>query len=263
MNSIDVILQLTKGLDHPCPPEGAKLLSAYYALTLEKGKELAAHALEIEDQDTCSVLLLNLALLVPGSLAEIYPQILHRDLFEWEKLFLGAGPDICEAIVQRLKREQDGTKKLLYIEALAWAGTEFAQQILAEMTSQTIQVGSEKILTEEIIPCAGWELTEDGERRDLYFQESCALEFVETPHSNFHTESCPWCGQRLLLPFRFDLSDPRLAFLDMEGNQLHIATCANCVNLSAIYMHLDTHGKAKWSTSNTRPDIVRDDYGPV
>jgi len=113
MNPSDTINKMTKGLNYPRENEAChQLITAYYELTQEQGKDLAAYAVKLDNRDTCSVILLNLALLIPGSLAGIHRQLLDStSLFEWPAHFFQADPIISEELADRLSREKDVRRK--------------------------------------------------------------------------------------------------------------------------------------------------------
>src|SRR5260370_9186673 len=90
---------------------------------------------------------------------------------------------------------------------------------------------------------AGWELTEDGQRRFLYHPECYELLpwngeetalpsgpiFVYTPTE----EICPSCSRKQHNLFTIDLRDPRLRFLDTSREQVCVPICPFCVDFDA------------------------------
>ena len=115
---------------------------------------------------------------------------------------------------------------------------------------------------------AGWELTFDGTRRDL-FHAQC-YEFMATgaatrdaisgPVTVFtHTEErCRWCGRHLTILVDCDLRDPRLTFLDEQRERLCIPMCLNCsLQDERIFSDLDPYSVARWSdASGKRPEYL-------
>lgn len=258
MNPIDTIKSMTHGLEYPRDEEsGRHLVSAYYDLTLEQAKDLASGAVRFEDPATSSVLLLNLALLVPGSVAAVQRQLLDRELFNWAAHFYQADLEICEELAGRLQRETDGLKKYNLVEALAWAGGETAQKILWEHAHDPLLFVSDRWTeVKDVIPTAGWELTQAGKRRDLFFTGSYTLQFVKRQGPEGAADHCPWCSRPLQTPFQLDMSDPRLHFLGLADQEIQVATCFNCVQFAPLWMDSDTRGRASWSPANVRPDTL-------
>ncbi len=259
MDSVDIIKKLTQGRDYPRYAEGGdKLISAYYALPLQEGKELAKYALNLEDNNTRRAILTNLAFLVPGSLSDIHIEILERELDHSGKLFMSASDEVCHQVVHKLDQEPDPKRRLDLTQALAWIGSIKAQEKLAELAHTPIDLPGRIIKNiEEIIPVAGWELTSDGKRRNLYYSESYSLNFIDTESLEYLEENCPWCKRPLFVPFDFKISDPRLEFLGLQGDSLRISTCINCAEYSSIFTKVDTQGLSQWSKLNVRPDYLR------
>lgn len=254
MDALSTIIRLTRGTSYPRDEQGARdLVDAYYRFSLEEGKFLAMHALKQEDRDTCSVLLLNLALLVPGALSDVYPEIIDRDLFLWGPHFYNAPQEICEELAKRLKCETDQRKCAQWVEALAWAGSDFAQKKLAEAVHENQEY-------RDLIPVAGWELTADGRRRDLFFHESYELILDETTGSDFLSTSCRWCREPLLVPFDLDLSGQRFEDFGITRKTLRIAVCGKCIAFQPIYQKINASGEPGWHPFNQKPEYPLDEY---
>jgi hypothetical protein len=255
MNSVDTIIRLTRGASFPHDEQESQiLLSAYETLTVEEGKELAAYAINVSDSDTRETMFMNLGLLIPGALDDIYPKILEQKPHDWERMLKYARPEISEQIAAALQRETDQEKRGELISALAWIGDECAQTRLAGIAHEPAQSWSDRELqVQDIIPIAGWELTEDGKRRDLFYAESYELESVASSNPGQPVEHCPWCAKPLVGLFDFPLSDTRLHFLELKRDRIRISTCSNCVQFSPIFMDINSAGATTWSPLNIKP----------
>jgi hypothetical protein len=115
---------------------------------------------------------------------------------------------------------------------------------------------------------AGWELTADRNRRDLYLPtayESVRLDADEQARVHgseltLHEPSevrCSWCGRQLITLLRLDLRDQRLAFVTQYGSMLRIAICPWCSTYTTLFTNVDLEGASSWSDANEeRPAIL-------
>ncbi len=256
MYSINVIKSLTNGINFPRDEEDrAELIQAYYDLTLPDARALADYALQVKDADTGDVILQNLALLVPGSLDQVpVPDLLDRHIFEGEHVFLCARPEVRDAIIARIDQGDDLDH---WVKALAWVGDEPSQRKLVELLFSGERFSDQEIREmANSISAAGWEISAQGKKRELFYREQFDLIGEETDTPQTIDARCPWCGQILFTPFRFDLTDPRLSFLHLPWKQLHIAACFHCLDFTPLYWEITADGQAAWSTHNVRPDFL-------
>jgi hypothetical protein len=151
---------------------------------------------------------------------------------------------------------------------LASIGDEVVQQTFQRWRSSTSAWHPD--LTRE----AGWELTPEGGRRDLYHQDcyplipvdGTALDSIPGPVGVItpHEERCGWCGRQLVTLFDIDLQDPRLQFLaprrsqlpSPEWRRLRIAMCARCTCFGTVLTDVDGEGGSHWSRLNVRPHYI-------
>jgi hypothetical protein len=258
MGSIDIIKELTCGFNYPRYDEGGdKLISAYYALSHDEGKELAKYAIKLKDEKTRWVILKNLNFLVPGSLLDLHMEILESDLIDSPEFFINASDVVCHQVIRKLEQTTDPNQKINLIYILAWIGSTKAQRELRELAQTSIELTWGTVKIKDLIPVAGWELTGDGKRRDLFYSKSYCLDFVETKRLEFLTEKCPWCKRSLFVPFDFNLLDSQIKFLEFQGTTLRIPTCINCVEYSPIFIRFDMQGLCQWSHLNIKPDHLR------
>jgi hypothetical protein len=108
---------------------------------------------------------------------------------------------------------------------------------------------------------AGWELTQDGKRRNLCFPQCYELipreertdgRDVDPVRVMLSREDrCGSCGRHLFTLFEYNLHDPRLAFLNLRGEQLRVAMCPTDTSLGErVFTEVDTFGKSAWSNEN-------------
>lgn len=259
----------------------------YRSMTAREGRALALTAFERFDagsvrsqtEYTPHEILGNLAKNVPGSLAGLYQDIIERELY-WDDgvTFREADPATRDLLLSLLENESLASfirEEILC--ALAWIDDETVlttfqrwQQTPPSWTPAYGRMAPFQIFTQY----AGWELSPDGQRRDLCHQSCYELVPIEqiptdsasSPLNVFAPtdERCHWCGRPLVALFDCDLRDKRLAFLDKEREWLRILACPNCsVQDSRIITDIDASGNAHWSKANGEADqyLDRDLYG--
>ena len=111
---------------------------------------------------------------------------------------------------------------------------------------------------------AGWELSEDDQRRDLYFPK-CTKLFRGASQSRGtfcaiteREDKCPWCSQNLtnlvdVAPFAFGLPT------NGEADRIQVATCEFCGAYGTVFGALDASGRGSFSEANSRPEYLPDD----
>jgi hypothetical protein len=153
--------------------------------------------------------------------------------------------------------------------ALAWIGDEIVQETFKRWRQTPPPWRSALSWSpDRYAHVAGWELTVDGTRRDLYHAQCYELMAADTatrdalpgPVTVFtHTgERCRWCERHLTILFDCDLHNPRLTFLDGQRKRLCIPMCLNCsLQDERIFSDLDSQGVPRWSAvSGERPEYL-------
>ena len=256
----------------------------YRTMTAEQGHALALVALDLFDllakephgQFTCvpHEILLLLANGVPGSLARLYPELLQRDLgFGETSFFREADPATRDALIAFL---ESGQKSAFYrleelLVALAWIDDEVVRhQFQRWQQDPPVWAASLYRTPAWFTRRAGWELTPEGKRRDLYFQEN--YDIVPLAQASgldlsgplavaaMQEERCGWCDRPLMTLFDIDLRDGRMAFFGIEGERLRIPMCLNCsfeysFGDEHVFMEVDWFGRASWSPLNGAPPV--------
>ena len=150
--------------------------SNYRTLTTEEGQQIALLALALYDAGEESFapqrILTHVAAIVPGSLQGLYPQLLARDLFWTEgMLFREAEPGLRDQLIALVEAGTSdpafhpGYDQHAFLSILAAIGDEVVQATFRKWRD-TPPPGYPH--PEEVLPGAGWELTPEGQRRDLY-----------------------------------------------------------------------------------------------
>ena len=251
----------------------AENYETYRHLTSKEGRTIALAALELFDARISDNrfkylphhILANLAKIVPGSLKGLYPQLIERKIF-WADgaLYREADSATRDLMLSLLKSDlQDNHLRQELLTALAWIGDDQVQEQFLQWRRIPPLWGASRYFGQPLdayTRYAGWERTEDGKRRELYYQECYELISVERATAAdipgpvkviaLHEEECPWCSRQLISLFDFDLRDPRLAFLSVEGERIRIVMCVNCSLQEHVYTDVDTNGTAGWSETN-------------
>jgi hypothetical protein len=254
-----------------------ELLATLRAMSVEEGKEVAQAAIAYHDANPddeefhAEEILGYLVNFVPGALAEVHHAILDRQM-TWADgfFFLGADASVRDRILAMLDvGVGDRRFRIELVCGLAWIGHEVDQSRFpkSSLTEQSWETSYWKAA--DFTRVAGWELTDEGKRRDLYFPESYSFIPADkaTPDQipgpvavvTYGQERCRWCERPLVTLFDIDLTDPHMAFLGVTGRRLRLGMCVNC---SPIYLSFDFEGQMTWSEMNLQTssdDLYRDE----
>jgi hypothetical protein len=247
-----------------------ELQRLYQSLSLEQAQAVASEALAYYDHkpedDTYLAHLIwsRLVNYVPGALAEIHHQLLDRQII-WADgfLFCGAQASIRDHMLDLI--DADMTVERFRIECLcglAWIGDAVVQQRFAAWRQLPPHWDRPEYRVPEYAYVGGWELTNDGRRRNLYYPTCHALipldkapaeqspgpVAVVTSASDQGT--CRWCQRALVTLFDLNLRDGRLHFLGVQGERLRLSMCLNCSLHTRVYTDFDLAGRTAWSGIN-------------
>jgi hypothetical protein len=234
------------------------------SLTLEEAQLLGQHMLaryalqDEEEQDWLNLLLAQINMFVPGALTPLLPTLVAKQHFYPGQLYLQADKEICQQLLS-LTHAQSETNLNDLLQALAWIGNEEVQAQFHSWRFSPPNWRTELFVPPEAYSFeAGWELTEDGKRRDLYF--STCFELISTEQSDpFQItleektaiqEQCAWCQRPLQMLLDLDLRDPRCKWISAEGERLCIAVCTWCSFYETTYLDITLTGEAHWSRAN-------------
>ncbi|HEX7182419.1 MAG TPA: hypothetical protein VF756_11290 [Thermoanaerobaculia bacterium] len=269
--------RLALALPSPSPREISLL---YRQISTAEGRELAAGAAELltghapGERELAERMLVLLSCLVPGSLEGLHERLVRQGTLHPGELFRSAGAETRDLFLEMLP-PADVDQAALILSALAWIGDELVRIRFHQWREAPPEWAVPLDPPPDLHSLdAGWHLELDGTRRDLYHEECYELIAADgatagavaspvqviTPHE----ERCPGCKQPLVTLFDFGLRDRRLAFVDLEGSRLRIATCLHCIPYSApILTEIDGQGGSHWSLLNEKPIFVADEIGPL
>jgi len=184
----------------------------------------------------------------------------------WPSLAFHHSPsDVRDELLTRVEVDENNRNHILL--ALAWIGD---SAVIKRFERWRIDppswCDSLYIPLENYSHEAGWELTCDGSRRDLYFLKCHALRRgpSQSPDSflaiSERTDTCPWCSRNLTNLFEVD---PALCELSLDSEwkfPIRVVTCEVCTVFAGIIFGVTGNdGQAKWSSKNVRPEYLPDD----
>jgi hypothetical protein len=161
-------------------------------------------------------------------------------------------------MIARLEWNEENRNHLLI--ALAWVGDPTVVDLFAGWRTQMPSWGKSLFSApEDYAREAGWELTADGQRRDLYFRSCQKLSKgpsdsprrfqAITPSEG----ACPWCQQRLINLVTVAPRELGVAGESDDGGLLTVTTCEVCSAFGTVFGEYDSAGIGRWSPANSRP----------
>ena len=222
---------------------------------------LAQYPFQDEDGGDILLLLAQINMFHPGALVPLLPLLVARQQFYPSHLYLSTGEEICQQILELLHAPSQGHRGHL-LQALAWMGTEAVQAQFSAFRLHPPAWRAELFVPpENYSQEAGWELTENGGRRDLYFSTCFELIPVEQAAPPFQRraaepttsqECCAWCQRPLRRVLDLDLRDPRCRWITAEGERLCLVVCTRCSFYATTYLDITLAGEVRWSLSTER-----------
>lgn len=212
---------------------------------------------------------------VPGALAEWTGELLAQGHVQPSWLYLGTPASTTGRLLEAFDHPAFSKQRNGLLLALAWIGDDLVRDQFRAWRESPPPWRSQLSLAphpHEYAVEAGWELTQEGGRRELYRQTCYELIPADEPErtpsrhavaTSTPTEaSCGWCGRTLVALLDMDLRDPRCAFiLDggatrsmtrsmVTGTRLRLAYCRWCSDYITLYTDVDLHGSVRWSDAN-------------
>ncbi|WP_145332963.1 DUF1963 domain-containing protein [Paenibacillus xylanexedens] len=248
----------------------------YLSLSGEQQHEMKLYAMDLirsDDEDGGKDILLYLVCYHDLPLTAEIPELLERDIVYPAVLFKSASGETRNHLIQQVNNDEGNRNHLLMM--LAYIGDETVVQQFWQWKQSAPDWASELYVAPECYTLqAGWELTEDGQRRELFITPSYSMYEVGgsdvagsqsknldgvpisllVPNSNF----CPWCGSSLISLMNLHVKHPALQSVDWKFPQLDVQTCLVCSSYSVVYMEMDAEGNAIWSKHNVKPDGLGD-----
>ncbi|QLG36778.1 DUF1963 domain-containing protein [Paenibacillus sp. FSL W7-1088] len=240
----------------------------YLSLSAEQQALMIEYAMQLirsGDDDTGKDILVYLVCYHDTSLSAQIPELLEHEIDYPAILYKSASPEVRDQLLQRVNTDDENRNNLLLM--LAYIGDEvvvrqFQQwRQLPPHWADQLHVAPEYYTTE-----AGWELTNEGQRRDLFITPSYSLYKVKgnegaddpsigDPISMLLTsaDTCEWCGSQLTTLMDLDVRHPALQDVAWNSERLQVQTCISCSCYGVVYMEMDSAGEPCWSAHNVMP----------
>ncbi|MBY0008864.1 DUF1963 domain-containing protein [Paenibacillus typhae] len=257
-----------------CAPYRSGKEELYRRLSAEEACRLEAYAVELlqtGDEENCTEILMSLVCynnwLVSGT--GILAELIRREIFDPAFLYKHAPEDIRDLLLEQVETDGENRNSLLLV--LSWIGDAVVVQRFREWREHAPEWADELyIAPERYAHEAGWELTADGKRQDLFYPDNYAVEkngpaaagaYPVEPAVSFLTESrqsCEWCGGPLTVLADIQAGHPSVERLPLAGQRLQVQTCVICSCYGPVFMELDSVQGARWSAFNRKPDYLPD-----
>lgn len=168
--------------------------------------------------------------------------------------FHRAPPDVRDTLLRQIEVDEENRNGLLI--ALAWIGDDVVVEHFKHWR-QHPPAWSHSLFVPpyHYAHQAGWELTEDGHRRDLYFHHCTHLVKQTTAQPAVFravTEPgthCPHCSMPLIHLFEVAPAAVGLS-TDCWPGHIRILTCQCCTAYGTIFAKVDSQGKTQWLAEN-------------
>jgi len=254
-------------------PDSVEVL--YGRLSPQGAQELADHMEQVirtgqpEDVAVMDVFPL-LAGFTEANLGGALQAMLHSTKRDWQRLppfvFSRANAAVRDELMEALQAASADEDTLLLNDrliALAWTGDGAVVELFKAWREQP-PAWKDKLYLEphRYAKEAGWELSAEGQRRDLYYQTCRGL---AQGHSNDPAqfmaggrskETCPWCARPLLHLFELEPAAFGLPRLSETATRIQVTTCGTCMIFGYVFGKLDEQGRGSWHPANERPDYL-------
>jgi hypothetical protein len=199
----------------------------------------------------------------PNSLSPFYDRLVERQILYPGVIFWQANAEIAQRLLALCEDEDLCNHALV---ALAWIGDSTVQNAFTLWRDhppswvEKLYVPPHRYAEE-----AGWELTSEGARRDLFspiaYPLLCSsnapnvsdLVRVGVPAE----EACPWCGQSLIGLLHFN--DIGTVFRNQWKGAVRVLTCHVCSCFGHIFSKRNIKSFATWHSMNAKPDYLPPD----
>lgn len=216
---------------------------------------------------------------------DILQLVLDTNFVSFSSMLRHASASFRNTLLEQIQHDQSNRRILLL--ALAWIGDDtVATQFHAWRQSPPSWASEFYVPVQDYSYEAGWELTVDGKRRDLFLPVNYAIEKREVsqqnqsqvnPSQKSHSQenlcshkndgfsllkaspqSCPWCGGELTKLIELDSKHDAVQALNWPHPVISIETCMVCSAYDVVYMEVNEQGDSVWSKYNHEPDYLPD-----
>lgn len=247
----------------------------YISLSDQEADRMLKYAMElltVNNESEAENILLSLVCYRDHNVSDVLPELIERGLFHNPILFKDAAQNIRDQLLEQVNWDEDNRNHILLV--LGWIGDKVVIDQFREWQTEPPKWAEQLYVAPETYALdGGWELTPNGERRNLVnhlcyairptdeqqdesndnLNEEHHARFLEISHS-----TCPWCKRKLTKLMDVATTHPALQYLDLPMEKLQMITCDLCGGFSTIYMELDDKGGLVWSRYNQEPDYLPD-----
>lgn len=240
----------------PCPIPTDEL---YKKLSADECRYMADYAEELFDsgyEDDAQEIALCLAAFTQANLDNFLRLVINEEELELASPlpFHHAPPDVRDALLQEVETDDENRDRILC--ALAWIGDEVVVERFNRWRQEPpLWSASLYVLPHHYAHQAGWELAENGSRRDLYFSQ-CTHLVKQAPKQpavfravTEYGENCPHCSLPLINLFEVAPGAVGLS-ADCWPDQIRILICQCCTVYDTVFATLDPQGQPRWFEKN-------------
>lgn len=239
---------------------------AYLALDAHEVHTLAAEATSRINRGNnhFECCLCCLACFLPHSLCSFHDQLVRARILYPGVIYWGADTSIAEQLIPLCDADEFREFALL---ALAWIGNQAVQHIFAKWRDAPPRWSSRLFVPpHRYADSAGWELTSNGKRRDLFTATTFPLVRPESTPTRYdavqvyqpHKERCPWCGRQLMALVAIE--NAKSIFADhATDDPLKVLTCDICTCFGPVFAKGDGLGDVTWHDGNVKPGYLPPD----
>ena len=254
----------------------------YLSLSAEQQDQMKDYAIQrirTGDEDNGKDILIYLVCYHDISLTNEIPELLEQEIYYPAILYKSAPVAVRDRLLQQVNTDDENRNHILLM--LAHIGDDVVVQQFRQWRQSPPSWASELyVAPEHYTTEAGWELTNDGQRRELFTTPSYSLYKVTVNEATNvaisgdsllmltpSAQGCPWCGSALTSLINLDVKHPALRDVSWHAERLQIQTCVICSSYGVVYMELDAAGEPLWSSHNVMPmgmdEIDLEDYGEL
>lgn len=240
----------------PCPIPTDEL---YKKLSADECRYMADYAEDLFDsgyEDDAQEIALCLAAFTQANLDNVLRLVINEEELELASPlpFHCAPPDVRDALLQKVETDAENRDGILC--ALAWIGDEVVVERFNRWRQEPPSwSASLYVLPHHYAHQAGWELAENGSRRDLYFSQ-CTHLVKQAPKQpavfravTEYGENCPHCSLPLINLFEVAPGAVGLS-ADCWPEKIRILICQCCTVYDTVFATLDPQGQPRWFEKN-------------
>jgi hypothetical protein len=238
---------------------------AYRDISEAEIAELVQRALAGDD-DLQNVLA-SLACLHPGCLKPFHQTCIEREIFYPALIYHDADEHCATEFANLIASSGYMLRRNHLLLCMAWAGNAEVQSLFSHWReSQPAWAADLHVPPHAYAHEAGWDLLDNGGRRDLFFTTAMPLVTPAETLADDRTVSvgtptdhnCQWCGRQFVSMLDIHLTSDTVSFLKLSGTRLRVTTCDVCSCYGIVFSKNDGTGGSTWHPSNSRPAYLPD-----